>query len=287
MPTWDADTETWIRGTGGGVESADLLDQPVAGAVTDDDVFVGVDDPGGTPAVKQIPFSVIKAAILAASPGIPATLFDAAGDLIVASAADTAARLAKGTPLQVLRVNAAGTALEWAPRVEGTTGLVLAESSADVTVVNDSVETDVATLAIPGALVAAGDLVRLTCHGSFLNNTGGVVTLIFKIKIGATTVVATGAASYAASADRRTVSIDARIAIASTTAQRVAALLIAANATAAGGWTTVAGTYLGHGSAAEDTATAKNVVVTAKMGSANPLAEFVLHAARLEYVKKS
>lgn len=49
-----------------------------------------------------------------ASSGIAETLIDAAGDLIVGSAADTAARLAKGTALQVLRVNSAGTALEYA-----------------------------------------------------------------------------------------------------------------------------------------------------------------------------
>jgi hypothetical protein len=42
------------------------------------------------------------------------TLWDAVGDLAVGSGLDIAVRLAKGTALQVLRVNAAGTALEWA-----------------------------------------------------------------------------------------------------------------------------------------------------------------------------
>lgn len=41
-------------------------------------------------------------------------IWDAAGDLAVGSGANTAARLAKGTALQVLRVNAGATALEWA-----------------------------------------------------------------------------------------------------------------------------------------------------------------------------
>ncbi len=45
---------------------------------------------------------------------IPASIIDAAGDLIVGTAADTAVRLAKGMALQVLRVNAGATALEWA-----------------------------------------------------------------------------------------------------------------------------------------------------------------------------
>lgn len=46
--------------------------------------------------------------------GIPATIFDAKGDIIAASAADTAARLAVGTNGQVLKANSAtATGLEW------------------------------------------------------------------------------------------------------------------------------------------------------------------------------
>lgn len=46
--------------------------------------------------------------------GIPATIFDAKGDLIAASAADTAARLAVGTNGQVLAANSStATGLEW------------------------------------------------------------------------------------------------------------------------------------------------------------------------------
>jgi hypothetical protein len=46
--------------------------------------------------------------------GIPATIFDAKGDLIAASAADTAARLAVGTNGQILKANSAtSTGLEW------------------------------------------------------------------------------------------------------------------------------------------------------------------------------
>lgn len=41
------------------------------------------------------------------------TLWDAAGDLAVGTGADTAAKLSIGTALQVLRVNAGATALEW------------------------------------------------------------------------------------------------------------------------------------------------------------------------------
>lgn len=50
------------------------------------------------------------------------SIFDAAGDLVVGTGDNTAARLAKGTALQVLRVNAAGAALEWAAPSGGSGG---------------------------------------------------------------------------------------------------------------------------------------------------------------------
>lgn len=47
-------------------------------------------------------------------------IWDAAGDLAVGTGANTAAKLSKGTALQVLRVNAGATALEWAAAASGT-----------------------------------------------------------------------------------------------------------------------------------------------------------------------
>jgi hypothetical protein len=50
-------------------------------------------------------------------------IWDAAGDLAVGSGANTAAKLSKGTALQVLRVNAGATTLEWAAPSGSTAGL--------------------------------------------------------------------------------------------------------------------------------------------------------------------
>lgn len=51
-------------------------------------------------------------------------IWDAAGDLAVGTGADTAARLPRGSALQVLRVNAGATALEWASPAGGGDALV-------------------------------------------------------------------------------------------------------------------------------------------------------------------
>jgi hypothetical protein len=56
--------------------------------------------------------------------GIPATIFDAKGDIIAATAADTASRLAVGTDGQTLVADSAeATGLKWATASSGVTGV--------------------------------------------------------------------------------------------------------------------------------------------------------------------
>lgn len=71
--------------------------------------------------------------------GIPATIFDAKGDLIAASAADTAARLAVGTNGQYLSANSStATGLEWVTPSSGSMTLLSTTSLAGVSTVTIS-----------------------------------------------------------------------------------------------------------------------------------------------------
>jgi hypothetical protein len=68
-------------------------------------------DPAGASATVKARLDTLDSTVAAK---VPASLVDAAGDLLVGSAADTLARLPMGTASQVLRVNSGATGLEYA-----------------------------------------------------------------------------------------------------------------------------------------------------------------------------
>jgi hypothetical protein len=71
--------------------------------------------------------------------GIPATIFDAKGDIIAATAADTASRLAVGTNGQVLTADStAATGLKWATASGGGSTVAAVRKSADQSVTSST-----------------------------------------------------------------------------------------------------------------------------------------------------
>ena len=82
-------------------------------------------DLAGRSAADAHPTSAITGldAALAAADAIPETLIDAKGDLVVGTAADTAARLGVGADGQVLTADSTQTAgVKWAAPAGGDTG---------------------------------------------------------------------------------------------------------------------------------------------------------------------
>ena len=91
-------------------------------------------------------------------------IWDAAGDLAVGSGANTASRLAIGTALQVLRVNAGATGLEWAAASGGVATTDLDTSAELRALVTDESGT--------GALLFAGGDIGTIAGGVLTNATG-------------------------------------------------------------------------------------------------------------------
>lgn len=84
-----------------------------------------------------------------AAAGIPATIFDAKGDLIAASAADTAARLAVGSNDQVLTADSStATGLKWATPSSGAYTLLSTTTLASTTTTISSISQSYRDLAI-------------------------------------------------------------------------------------------------------------------------------------------
>ena len=118
VPIWDAALQAWTVGPGGGGSGipesiVDAKGDLIAATAADTVARLPVGTAGQVLTVNLSEATGLQWADPAAS-GIQATIVDAKGDLIAATAADTVARLAVGTNGQKLKANSGqSTGLEW------------------------------------------------------------------------------------------------------------------------------------------------------------------------------
>lgn len=214
------------------------------------------------------------------------TIYDAKGDLVGGTGADTAARLAVGANGKVLRADSTQTTgLKW----DESTRLI-AEVHADASVVNSTSETTLASLTLPGGVVAAGDVLLFEIWADLLNNSGSSVSYLLRAKLGATTIHTTPARNIATAASRSVAAFTMAVMVASITAQRsrLVGQLSGALGAADTFFNTGSTMFLveGYGAATEDLASDKAFAFSVQLGTANAASDFVLHAASLSLVRK-
>lgn len=152
---------------------------------------------------------------------------------------------------------------------------------------NTTAEQTYYSKAIAPADLDVGAAYRLSAFGTFLNNSGGAVTLAPKLKFGATSVLdaATPLSITSAGAETRKWFMEVLLFVTGATAQRAVGFLNI-GPRSADSWSGGTGlfTFTGVGTAAEDIATAKTLALTMTMGTAHADTRFALQGAILERI---
>ena len=163
------------------------------------------------------------------------------------------------------------------------------DSKIDTTIVNTSTaETEIAELVMPaGALWKAKTGARFYANGDILNNSGVAATVIFKLKLGSTTVLTSPATSWAASATRRQWRAQVDIVSVAADSQRISGELKVSDADA-DTWadnSTDGKVYIGKGTAAVDDGASIDVTLLATLGASHASLEITCTQATLELLR--
>lgn len=121
--------------------------------------------------------------------GIPATIFDAKGDIIAATAADTASRLAVGSDGQVLTADStAATGLKWATAAGGGKVLQVVQGTTSTQAANSTTtfaDTNLTATITP--TLATSKVLVLVVHQAAYKNAGNAANqIIIRLMRGAT-----------------------------------------------------------------------------------------------------
>lgn len=168
------------------------------------------------------------------------------------------------------------------------TVIKLTSKLSTTTVNTTTTETDLVNFDVPAnGLEIAAHSIRVVAAGEFLNNTGGADTVQFRVKLGATTLLATAALSFNASANRRKWRMEIDILAEAEDLQRVSGTLEISDADtdsfADHGTDGQAAT--GYGTGAEVTSAPLTFKITGQLGTSNALLEVTCTMAQVELIR--
>ena len=156
------------------------------------------------------------------------------------------------------------------------------------TIVNSAAEADLFTYQLPTALLDVdGRGIRFIAGGDFLNDSGIADTLILRLKLGTTTMLATPAISFTDSANRRKWRVEVYIMSTGTDEQDASGeFRISDDSTDTWASEGTSGHQaVGYGTATEDAGTALDLDLTGELGAADVDLDVQLHFANVEILR--
>lgn len=157
----------------------------------------------------------------------------------------------------------------------------IAGSVATAVVVGTNSDTTLISAAIPAGQPQAGDLYILEAVGDLLSNGGTSSTFTWRVKFGTTEVLVTTTLSQTTSPTRSPWKLSVALWVESATAQRVGATLSRDSTPGTTSWVISDTGVTGYGTAAENTATGKNLIVSVQPSLSSANVDVRVHAFTL------